>query len=76
MPKYEYDVNPGGQRIRRLAAAATSTTAATDTSGTIPEVLDAVGDDPERARGALAAERRGAKRSTLIAKLEAIRDAE
>jgi len=40
--------------------------------GTVQDVLDWVGDDPERAQEALDAEQAGAGRSTLIAKLEAI----
>jgi hypothetical protein len=44
--------------------------------GTIAEVLDWVGDDPARAREALDAEYDGQNRSTLIAQLEAIADAE
>lgn len=40
--------------------------------GTVTEVLDWVGDDPERAQAALVAEREGSNRSTLIAQLETI----
>jgi hypothetical protein len=40
--------------------------------GTVQEVLDWVGDDPDRAERALEAERLGDGRSTLISKLEAI----
>lgn len=39
--------------------------------GTVGEVLDWVGDDPDRARQALEAERAGQNRSTLISELEA-----
>jgi hypothetical protein len=38
--------------------------------GTRTQVLKWVGDDPERARRALQAEREGQQRSTLIAELE------
>lgn len=40
--------------------------------GTISDVLDWVGDDPERAQAALVAERDGQNRSTLISQLESI----
>lgn len=40
--------------------------------GTISEVLDWVGDDPDRAQTALEAERAGQNRSTLISQLETI----
>lgn len=39
--------------------------------GTVQDVLDWVGDDPDRARQALEAERAGQNRSTLISELEA-----
>jgi hypothetical protein len=39
---------------------------------TVAEVLEAVGDDPEKAAAALAAERDGKNRSSLIRALEAI----
>lgn len=38
--------------------------------GTVDEVLDWVGDDPDRAQQALQAEQEGQNRSTLIAELE------
>lgn len=41
-------------------------------SGSADTVMAWVGDDPERARQALEAERAGQQRTTLIAKLEAI----
>ncbi len=37
--------------------------------GTIPQVLDTVGDDPVKAAAALEAERAGKKRSTLVDRL-------
>jgi hypothetical protein len=40
--------------------------------GTVQDVLDWVGNDPDRAEDALTAEEAGQNRSTLIAKLEAI----
>jgi hypothetical protein len=40
--------------------------------GTVAEIVDWVGDDPERAQSALDAEYAGANRSTLIAQLEPI----
>lgn len=45
-------------------------------SGTVREVLEWVGDDQDRAEQALAAEKEGAKRSTLISELEDILDDE
>jgi hypothetical protein len=44
--------------------------------GTVQDVLDWVGDDPDRAEQALAAETAGLNRSTLIAKLEAVASAD
>ena len=41
-------------------------------AGTVAEVLEWVGNDPERAQAALDAEREGAQRSTLIAQLESL----
>lgn len=41
-------------------------------SGSIPEVLSWVGDDPDRAIAAAAAERRGKLRAKLLAKLDKI----
>lgn len=40
--------------------------------GTVAEVLDWVGEDPERARQALEAERAGQQRTTLTSQLEAL----
>jgi hypothetical protein len=40
--------------------------------GTVAEIVDWVGDDPERAQAALDAEYAGANRTTLIAQLEPI----
>jgi hypothetical protein len=41
-------------------------------TGTVQDVLDWVGDDPERAQEALVAERDGQNRSTLVSQLESI----
>lgn len=69
--RYRVVVQPGGRRRLELMREAY---AAETVKLTIPQVLDSVGDNAERARVALDAERAGAKRATLIRKLEAIAD--
>lgn len=64
---YRYIVRPGGQRARERVPEPA------DVSGTAADVLAAVGNDADRARAALDAERASDKpRSTLMAKLEGI----
>lgn len=74
-------VEAGFLKAKAVAPAPTRSAAGSGQNGTgdskvptIPEVLAAVGEDPEKAQAALAAEQaRGADaRSTLVEKLEAI----
>lgn len=67
-----YRVIPGGRRVVDTESAPASPTS----TGTVDEILGDVGDDSERASAALSAElARDKPRSTLVSKLEAIRDA-
>lgn len=69
--RYRMIVEPGGRR-RLALATPREEYAAESVKLTIPQILASVGDNAERARVALAAERAGARRSTLIRKLEDI----